>query len=124
MSGLAAWWAGVTTAELVWLSIGFTAQLMFSMRFLVQWIYSERARQSVVPEVFWYFSFVGGAMLLVYAIHRVDPVFILGQAMGLVIYSRNIYFIWRSKRDGAETAPSTPADPSPQSAISRFPAQS
>ena len=110
MSGLAAWWASVTTAELVWLSIGFTAQLMFSMRFLVQWIYSERARQSVVPEVFWYFSFVGGAMLLVYAIHRVDPVFILGQAMGLVIYSRNIYFIWRSKRDDAETAPSTPAE--------------
>ena len=110
MSGLAAWWASVTTTELVWLSIGLFAQLMFSMRFLVQWIYSERARQSVVPEVFWYFSFLGGVMLLVYAIHRVDPVFILGQAMGLIIYSRNIYFIWRSKREGAQAAPSAPAE--------------
>lgn len=110
MSGLAAWWASVTTTELVWLSVGLFAQLMFSMRFLVQWISSERARQSVVPEVFWYFSFLGGVMLLVYAIHRVDPVFILGQAMGLIIYSRNIYFIWRSKREGAQTAPSAPAE--------------
>ena len=110
ISGLAAWWANVSTTELIWLSVGFLAQFMFSMRFLVQWIYSERARQSVVPEVFWYFSFLGGAMLLVYAIHRVDPVFILGQAMGLVIYSRNIYFIWRSKREDAEAAPRAPAE--------------
>ncbi len=97
-SGLAEWWASVSTTELIWLGIGFFAQFMFSMRFLVQWIYSERARQSVVPEVFWYFSFAGGLMLLAYAIHRVDPVFILGQAMGLLIYSRNIYFIRRQKR--------------------------
>ena len=101
LSGLAAWWASVSTTELIWLSIGFGAQLMFSMRFLVQWIHSERARQSVVPEVFWYFSFVGGFMLLIYAIHRVDPVFILGQGMGLIIYSRNIYFIWKAKRHTA-----------------------
>jgi len=110
MSGLATWWASVSTTELVWLSIGFLAQFMFSMRFLLQWIYSERARASVVPEVFWYFSFLGGAMLLVYAIHRVDPVFILGQAMGLVIYSRNIYFIWRSKREGGQSAPGAAAE--------------
>ncbi len=110
MAGLSAWWSSVTMAELIWLGVGFLAQFMFSMRFLVQWIYSERARQSVVPEIFWYFSFLGGAMLLVYAIHRVDPVFILGQAMGLVIYSRNIYFIWRVKRDGTQAVPKVPAE--------------
>ena len=83
--------------ELIWLTIGFGAQLMFSMRFIVQWIASERARQSVVPEIFWYFSLAGGAMLLTYAIYRLDPVFILGQLTGLVIYSRNIFFIWQAK---------------------------
>jgi lipid-A-disaccharide synthase-like uncharacterized protein len=101
MTALADWWASLSPAELVWLAIGFGAQLMFSMRFIVQWVVSERARASVVPEAFWYFSFVGGAMLLVYAIHRADPVFILGQAMGLFIYSRNIYFIWIGKRPTA-----------------------
>lgn len=110
LSGFAEWWASVTTTELVWLSVGFMAQFMFSMRFLVQWIYSERARQSIVPEVFWYFSFVGGAMLLVYAIHRADPVFILGQATGLLIYSRNIYFIWRGKRSLDSAPPKVPAE--------------
>ena len=94
---LAQWWADKSTAELVWLGIGLFAQLMFSMRFLIQWIATERARASIVPETFWYFSFVGGLMLLSYAIHRMDPVFIIGQATGLIIYSRNIYFIWQGK---------------------------
>lgn len=110
LSGFADWWASITTTELIWLSVGFSAQLMFSMRFIVQWIYSERARQSIVPEVFWYFSFVGGTMLLVYAIHRTDPVFILGQATGLLIYGRNIYFIWRGKRSLQSEAPKVPAE--------------
>lgn len=98
LDALALWWAEISTAELVWLSIGFGAQLMFSMRFIIQWVASEKARASIVPETFWYFSFLGGAMLLVYAIHRADPVFILGQGLGLIIYSRNIYFIWMNKR--------------------------
>ena len=72
---------------------------MFSMRFLVQWIATERARASTVPEIFWYFSFAGGLLLLAYAIYRLDPVFILGQATGLVIYARNIYFIWHGKKE-------------------------
>ena len=71
---------------------------MFSMRFIIQWIASERARKSIVPEVFWYFSFAGGAMLLAYAIYRGDPVFILGQGMGLFIYARNIQLIWSSPK--------------------------
>lgn len=103
---LAQWWASVSTTELVWLAIGLVAQLMFSMRFIVQWIASERAKQSIVPEMFWYFSLVGGAMLFAYAIYRVDPVFMLGQGAGLFIYARNIQFIVRGKRDGASEASS------------------
>jgi len=102
---LSQWWLSTPVSEKMWLGVGFLAQLMFSMRFIVQWIASERARRSIVPETFWYFSLVGGAMLLAYAIYRLDPVFILGQAMGLVIYSRNIYFIRaHSKKEAAEAA--------------------
>ena len=98
MSGLAEWWQNISTQELIWLTIGMVAQLMFTLRFVVQWIASERVRRSVVPETFWYFSFAGGLMLFVYAIYRADPVFIVGQGSGLFIYSRNIYFIWRGKQ--------------------------
>ena len=81
----------------LWTAIGFLGQAFFSMRFLVQWIQSERMRQSVIPVAFWYFSMFGGAILLAYAIHRQDPVFIVGQAAGLLIYSRNLYFIHRPR---------------------------
>ncbi|MBB3710808.1 lipid-A-disaccharide synthase-like uncharacterized protein [Limimaricola variabilis] len=94
------WIARTGWAEIVWLTVGFLAQAMFSARFLVQWIASERVRRSIVPEAFWYFSFAGGAMLLAYAIYRQDPVFILGQAFGLLVYARNIYFIWSERRAG------------------------
>jgi len=106
IGGLVQWWETTPTVELVWLGIGLVAQLLFSARFLVQWIATERARASIIPETFWYFSFAGGVMLLAYAIYRLDPVFILGQATGLVIYSRNIYFIWLGKRvpDAANAA--------------------
>ncbi len=97
-ASLVQWWRTTPTIELVWVGIGLVAQLMFSMRFLVQWLATERARASIMPESFWYFSFFGGIMLLAYACYRVDPVFILGQATGLVIYVRNIYFIWLGKR--------------------------
>jgi lipid-A-disaccharide synthase-like uncharacterized protein len=76
-----------------WLAIGFAGQLLFASRFLVQWIQSERLKRSVVPLAFWYFSIGGGAALLVYAVHRIDPVFILGQALGLFIYVRNLWLI-------------------------------
>jgi lipid-A-disaccharide synthase-like uncharacterized protein len=98
LAGLEHWWATTPTTELIWITVGLIAQAMFSMRFLVQWVATERARASIIPETFWYFSFAGGAMLLAYAIYRLDPVFILGQATGLVIYARNIYFIWLGKR--------------------------
>ncbi len=84
--------------EFWWVMVGLAGQLMFSMRFLIQWISSERARKSVMPVAFWYFSLAGGAILLTYAIYRRDPVFILGQATGLFIYSRNLWLIRAEKR--------------------------
>ena len=102
IDGIIAWYDSLSGTELTWIIIGFVAQFMFMMRFVMQWIYSERAKRSIVPEVFWYFSLAGGAMLLAYAIHRTDPVFIAGQSLGLFIYSRNIYFIWREKKDGRD----------------------
>lgn len=79
--------------SLSWLIIGFLGQLFFSARFIVQWIYSEINKKSIIPLAFWFFSILGGLTLLAYAIHRKDPVFILGQSAGLLIYARNIYFI-------------------------------
>ena len=81
------------TIDTVWLAIGLLGQALFSARFLVQWIASERVRKSVVPRPFWFLSVGGGMALLAYAIYRLDPVFILGQAAGLFVYARNLYFI-------------------------------
>ncbi len=80
------------------LVLGFVAQGVFSARFLVQWIVSEKEGRSVVPVAFWYLSVIGGGLLLLYAIFRKDPVFILGQAGGLVVYVRNLYLIYRERR--------------------------
>ena len=77
----------------LWLVVGLLGQACFSARFLVQWIASERRRRSVVPIYLWYFSLAGGVILLAYAIHQMDPVFILGQAAGLLVYGRNLYLI-------------------------------
>ena len=81
--------------------IGYVAQGMFAMRFVVQWIASERAGRSVVPTAFWVFSIGGGFMLLGYAIYRKDPVFILGQAFGVFVYLRNLQFVLRNGGQGA-----------------------
>ena len=82
----------------VWLAIGFLGQLMFTMRFIVQWYASERKRRSVIPVAFWYFSLAGGMVLLLYAIHKRDPVLITGQAAGVFIYLRNLYLILRERK--------------------------
>jgi lipid-A-disaccharide synthase-like uncharacterized protein len=87
-----------------WLALGFLAQGLFTARFLVQWIASERAGKSVIPIAFWFFSIGGGALLLVYALYRRDPVFILGQAFGVFVYARNLYFELRDRRGEASTA--------------------
>lgn len=84
--------------ESIWLAIGFLGQAFFSMRFLIQWIASERKKESVIPISFWFFSIGGGSTLLIYAIYRLDPVFILGQGAGLFVYLRNLYLIRRKAR--------------------------
>ena len=81
----------------MWLIIGFIGQALFSMRFIVQWIASERKGESVIPTLFWYFSLAGGLTLLAYAIYKQDPVFILGQSAGAFIYIRNLVLIFRKK---------------------------
>ena len=80
-----------------WLILGFIGQIIFGMRFLIQWICSEKRGRSYIPVVFWYFSVFGGVMLLAYAIHIKDPVFIMGQALGIIVYIRNLVLI-QSKR--------------------------
>ena len=77
----------------VLVTFGFLGQALFSACFLIQWIASERKKESVVPIHFWYFSIGGGVTLLLYAVYRMDPVFILGQGAGLFVYARNLYFI-------------------------------
>ena len=84
-----------------WVLLGFIAQGMFTMRFLVQWIATERAGHSVIPLGFWIFSIAGGLLLLVYALYRKDPVFNAGQAFGVFVYLRNLQFVMRSGGQGA-----------------------
>ena len=98
-------------SETLWLAFGFLGQALFSARFVVQWIASERARRSVIPMAFWLFSLGGGVTLLVYAIYRRDPVFIVGQAGGLMIYLRNLSFIRAEKRTVMGDAVTQPARP-------------
>ena len=85
---------GMTSAtDALWVTVGLIGQLMFTGRFVVQWLASEKAGRSVVPVHFWYFSIVGSLVVLAYGIHKLDPVIILGQLPGSVIYSRNLWLI-------------------------------
>lgn len=84
--------------EQIWTGVGFLGQALFTGRFVVQWLASERARKSVIPLLFWYFSIAGGATLFAYAIYREDPVFIVGQGAGLAIYLRNLWLTRREKQ--------------------------
>jgi len=95
MQNILTWFSSHLT---LWTLIGLFGQGLFMMRFVVQWIASERVKQSIVPEVFWYFSLGGGIILFIYAIHQQDIVFMLGQGLGLTIYLRNIYFIRKKGR--------------------------
>ena len=86
----------------IWIAVGFFGQALFFGRFFVQWLASERAKRSVIPTAFWYFSIGGGLILTLYAIHRRDPVFIVGQATGMLIYVRNLWFIHRGEQPQGE----------------------
>jgi lipid-A-disaccharide synthase-like uncharacterized protein len=94
----------MTTTEKVWLAIGFLGQGVFFMRWVVQWLASERSAKSHVPIAFWYMSLIGGLITLAYAIYRRDPVFIAGQSIGSVVYLRNLMLIHRQPASGSESA--------------------
>ena len=85
------------TRETLWLIIGFAGQAVFTGRFVLQWLYSEFKRRSVIPVGFWYLSMIGSALLLTYAIYRQDPVFIIGQSFGFLVYLRNLQLIARNQ---------------------------
>ncbi|PVB63617.1 lipid-A-disaccharide synthase N-terminal domain-containing protein [Labrenzia sp. 011] len=99
MDALIEWIHAVFVEQLnLWIILGFIAQAMFMMRFVIQWIASERVGRSIVPVAFWFFSIAGGTLLLIYSIQRQDPVFIAGQGLGLLIYFRNLWLIFKEKR--------------------------
>lgn len=85
-----------------WVFLGIVAQGLFTMRFVVQWLASEKAGKSVVPMAFWWFSISGGVLLLAYALYRRDPVFIAGQGFGVFVYLRNLQFVLRERKAGRE----------------------
>ena len=95
----------VFLVKLTWVVlIGYVGQAMFTMRFVVQWIASERAGKSVIPVAFWFFSIGGGLTLFGYALYIKDPVFILGQGFGVFVYLRNLYFVMRDRKSSAAAA--------------------
>ena len=102
-------------AKHIWIAVGFFGQALFFGRFFVQWIASERRKESVIPRSFWFLSLGGGLILLLYSIHRRDPVFIAGQAIGMFIYTRNLWFIYRRAAQAAAVPavapPGTAGDP-------------
>jgi lipid-A-disaccharide synthase-like uncharacterized protein len=100
---LVTWWQTAPALDKVWLAIGLSGQLMFSARWIIQWLASEKVRQSVVPTTFWYLSLVGGLMVLSYGIYKLDPVIILGQ-FGVLVYARNIYLLLRGATANAPPA--------------------
>lgn len=92
------YFAGLPAVDLSWIAIGLIGQCLFMMRFIVQWIHSERHQQSLIPVSFWYLSLSGGLIVLAYGVHRLDPVIILGQLPGTIVYVRNLMLIHRREK--------------------------
>jgi lipid-A-disaccharide synthase-like uncharacterized protein len=101
MPSIANWFGAETRIELAWIIVGLGGQMLFMMRFLVQWVVSEKAKRSTIPASFWWLSIGGAAILLAYAIYRADPVFILGQSIGFFVYARNLWLIRAERRTNA-----------------------
>ncbi|MGH7259891.1 MAG: lipid-A-disaccharide synthase N-terminal domain-containing protein [Nitrospiraceae bacterium] len=91
----------VTHVDAIWITFGLLGQGVFFMRWVVQWVASEKSAKSRVPIAFWYMSLIGGLITLVYAIHIKDPVFILGQSIGAFVYIRNLMLIYRAPQTSA-----------------------
>src|SRR5262245_32243897 len=88
-----------------WILVGFVGQMLFTARFVVQWLVSERQGDSVMPVIFWWLSLIGGAVMLSYAISRRDPVCVTGQAVGLLVYSRNLMLVGKSPKQSTRSIP-------------------
>jgi lipid-A-disaccharide synthase-like uncharacterized protein len=101
------------TPEKFWLAVGFLAQGIFAARFIIQWIASERAGRSYVPVAFWLVSLAGGIMLTAYAIYRLDPVFIVGQGTGIIVYVRNLMLVHKERKAPAQAPSSNRQDAKP-----------
>jgi len=89
--------------EPFWTLIGFVGQVTFGGRFILQWIVSEYKKRSHVPVAFWFLSLIGSLILLVYSIHRTEPIFILGFSINTLIYNRNLHLIYKHKQTGEVT---------------------
>ncbi|ACM36275.1 MULTISPECIES: lipid-A-disaccharide synthase N-terminal domain-containing protein [Rhizobium/Agrobacterium group] len=98
MNDLLAYFKIHDTADLIWLGLGVLAQLMFSLRFIIQWLVSEKQKRSVIPAAFWWFSVIGGIMLLAYGIHRGEPIIMLGQGLGIIVYIRNLMLLHQGRK--------------------------
>jgi lipid-A-disaccharide synthase-like uncharacterized protein len=109
VSDLLAYFKIDSVADLVWLVFGMFAQLMFSLRFIIQWLSSEKQRKSVIPVAFWWFSLAGGIALFAYGVHRREPVIMMGQLFGIVVYMRNLVLIY-NERKAEQNPPSIPAE--------------
>lgn len=94
-----AYFSGMDASDVLWLAVGLFGQALFMMRFVVQWIHSERHQKSIIPVSFWYLSLVGGLIVLAYGLHKAEPVIILGQLPGTFVYARNLMLIYRERRD-------------------------
>ena len=103
------WFGAESWSDAAWIGVGFLGQAAFTSRFLVQWVASERRQDSVVPTAFWWFSLLGGTILLTYAVYKKDPVIIVGQCAGVFIYTRNLFLISRGRRS-REPEPQTAAE--------------
>lgn len=101
ISDISAYFAELTFLEGMWLGIGFFGQSLFFSRWIIQWIASERKAESQMPIAFWYMSLIGGLIVLAYAIHRRDPVFIAGQGIGSFVYLRNLMLIYQNRKRAA-----------------------
>ena len=97
INALNAYIVGMPSIDLMWLAIGLLGQCLFMARFIVQWIHSERHGESLIPISFWYLSLIGGLVVLAYGLHKLDPVIILGQLPGTVVYTRNLMLIRRNQ---------------------------
>ena len=98
------------SVEYIWLAVGFVGQAIFGLRFVVQWIATERKRRSVIPLAFWYLSLAGTVVLLAYSIYKVDPVFIAGFSLNMIIYVRNLYFIYLRRKGETQEKPDKVSD--------------